>query len=107
MDYFRPLFAVTVAGLSINTVAVGCRVWIRSMKKGAFGYDDGALCIAFVGSTLPLRVEKYGKLADVACILDQLHCLLRVHICIYPLLSPVLGRKYEHIRSCYVRSHIR
>lgn len=61
MKSLRVLFAITIGGLSINTMAVGLRVWLRSRKNGAFGYDDGALCIAFVGSNMSLRVNKYAK----------------------------------------------
>ncbi len=56
MDLADHLFHLVVLALVIGFVVLGLRVFIRVRHKGAFGYDDVALCVAFV--CLPSHPDK-------------------------------------------------
>lgn len=45
------LFALIIAALVIDTIAISLRIWIRINVLGSFGYDDTAISIGFVGNS--------------------------------------------------------
>lgn len=40
---------VMITFLVLNSIAVGLRVYVRSLMSKAFSYDDWAMLVAFVG----------------------------------------------------------
>ncbi|KAI1173288.1 hypothetical protein F4777DRAFT_581075 [Nemania sp. FL0916] len=63
MSAHHDLFAVVIAGLVVNSLAVILRIWIRISKR-SFGYDDAVLFASFiayvVSGALTLTTLHYG-----------------------------------------------
>ncbi|OTA68013.1 hypothetical protein K449DRAFT_430121 [Hypoxylon sp. EC38] len=52
MAVARDLFALLIAALIIDSIALGLRSWVRLKILRSFGYDDAVLSLSFVGYIL-------------------------------------------------------
>lgn len=72
------LYGVTILALVVNAIVFGLRILIRVRHEGAFGYDDIAPGVSFVG-LMPRPINRYQRLSlCLMCLTLRLRILSSV-----------------------------